>query len=297
VRATRAVRRVLRVRREVGLPHRLGEAGEDGVLVRRDQHHAIRGPVDVRRRDVRQDRAGALADVARLVVLGHERLHHVEHRLVDRRVDHLAAAGLVAVVQGGEGADAGERGCQRVTDRDAHPRRRRRGVAHDVAQATHRLADRAEAGLPRIRARLPETGHTDHDQAGVDRRQFGPPESPFFHRARPEILEQEVRLLDEVLEQRLAVGLAQVERDRFLVAGDDRPPEGLAVRLLASPDAHRVALARRLDLDDLRAEVPEQLAAERTGQQGAEFDHAQARERARFEAGWAGHAKCPVIGN
>jgi DNA-binding GntR family transcriptional regulator len=37
------------------------------------------------------------------------------------------------------------------------------------------------------------------------------------------------------------------------------------VRLLPAPLAHRVALARVLDLDDLRAEVAEQLAAERAG--------------------------------
>ena len=177
--------------------------------------------------------------------------------------------------------------------RDAHARRRRRRIAHDVAQAAHRLADRAEAGLPRIGPGLPEAGDADHDQARIDRRQLGPAEAPLLHRAGPEVLEQEVGLLDQVLEQRLAVGLAQVERDRLLVARDDRPPQRLAVRLLAAPDAHRVALARRLDLDDLGAEVAEQLAAERAGQQGAEFDHAQARERARFEAGsgWS----CEVV--
>jgi hypothetical protein len=47
------------------------------------------------------------------------------------------------------------------------------------------------------------------------------------------------------------------------------------VRLLPAPFAHRVAAAGVLHLDDLGAEVAEQLAAERAGQQLAELDHAQ----------------------
>ena len=108
----------------------------------------------------------------------------------------------------------------------------------------------------------------------------GQPQAPFLHGAGAEVLEQEVRFRHQRLQDFLAFGLAQVERDRFLVAGDDRPPQRLAVRLLATPDPHRVALARRLDLDHFGAEVAEQLAAEGTREQGAEFDHAQPGERA-----------------
>ena len=50
------------------------------------------------------------------------------------------------------------------------------------------------------------------------------------------------------------------------------------MRLLAAPVPHRVALAWRLDLDDLGAEVAEQLAAERPGEQLPHLDHADARE-------------------
>ena len=74
-------------------------------------------------------------------------------------------------------------------------------------------------------------------------------------------------------------GDAQVAGDRLLVAGHDRPPQRLAVRLLPAPFAHRVAAARVLDLDDLGAEVAEQLPAERAGQQLAELDHPQVVQR------------------
>ena len=44
--------------------------------------------------------------------------------------------------------------------------------------------------------------------------------------------------------------------------------------------AHGIALARRFDLDDLRAHVAQQLPAEGSCDQGTEFEHAQIRERA-----------------
>ena len=89
----------------------------------------------------------------------------------------------------------------------------------------------------------------------------------------------------------LSFALAQVQRDRFLVAADHRPPQRRLARFLPPPDPHRIALARRLDLDDLGAEVPEQLAAERTREQSAQFEHPQVGQGAMGEAGLS-HALC-----
>jgi len=91
--------------------------------------------------------------------------------------------------------------------------------------------------------------------------------------------------------QLLALGLAQVERDRLLVPADHRPPQRLAARLLPSPDAHRVALARRFDLDDLCAHVAQQLAAEWARQQRAQFQDPHVGERTACETRF-GHAVC-----
>ena len=73
-----------RVFRPFPLFHRLAQATEDGVLVGGDQHEAIERLVDIRRCDVRQDRAGALTDEAGLVVLGDQRFHHRQHRFIKR---------------------------------------------------------------------------------------------------------------------------------------------------------------------------------------------------------------------
>ena len=80
---------------------------EHRVLVGADHHDAIAGRIDIRWRDARQDGAAALAHVAQLVVFRDQRLHHVEHGLIDGRIDHLADAACVAVMQGGQSAHAG----------------------------------------------------------------------------------------------------------------------------------------------------------------------------------------------
>ncbi len=118
-----------------------------------------------------------------------------------------------------------------------------------------------------------------------------PAEIPFLERARPEVFDQEVRFRRELEQEPLPVRLAEIERDRLLVAGDDRPPQRRLARLLPAPAPHRVALPRRLDLDDLGAHVAEQLPAERPGQQSAEFEHAQIAERAAFKR-WLRHGSC-----
>ncbi len=225
----------------------------------------------------------AFADEAGLVVFGDQRFHHREHSLVDRRIDDLAPAGLLAVMQRRQRAHAGERRGERVADADADARRRRRRIADDIAQAAHRLADRAEAGAVRVRAGLAVARDPDHDQARVDRRERRVIQAPFLHRAGPEVLEQEIGLRDQFLQHVLAGALAQVERDRLLVAGDDRPPQRRIAVLLPSPNAHRIALIRRLDLDDLGAHVAEQLTAERPREQRAEFQDAQVGQGAVLE--------------
>src|SRR3546814_5814487 len=86
----------------------------------------------------------------------------------------------------------------------------------------------------------------------------------------------------------LTCGDTQIERHRFLVARDHRPPQRFAV-FAAPPYAHRVTLARRLDLDHLGAEVRHQLTAERPGDQRAHFDDAQTRQRAVGKVGKVVH--------
>src|SRR5699024_3431792 len=72
--------------------------------------------------------------------------------------------------------------------------------------------------------------------------------------------------------------VTQVERDGPLVAPDAGLPEPLAVADDA-PAAHRIAVAGRLDLDDLGAVVTQQLPRERPGDEAAELEDPHAVER------------------
>ena len=69
-----------------------------------------------------------------------------------------------------------------------------------------------------------------------------------------------------------------IATDRLLRAIDG-PPQALAVGVDA-PAAHRVAGLGGLDLDDLGAVVAEELAGERTGDEAAELQDAEAGEGA-----------------
>ncbi len=256
--------------------HDRREPGEDGVLIRRDQHQVpVAGRVHVAGRHVGQHRARPLPLVARDRPLRQQRLHHGQDRLVDSRIHHLAAAGALPVMQGHQGAQAGEGGRERVAERDAGPDRRLLRGSHHVPDPAHRLADRAEPGPGGVGPGLAVAGHPGDDQARVLLPERLGRQPPAFQRARPEVLHQDVGAGEQPAQQLLAVGGAQVAGDRHLVPGHDRPPQRLAVRFLPPPLTHRVALARQLDLDHLGPEIAEQLAAERPGQQLAQLDHPQ----------------------
>src|SRR3546814_3662987 len=94
-----------------------------------------------------------------------------------------------------------------------------------------------------IRAVLAIARHAHNDQTWIDRAQRVPAQAPAFERAGPEVLDDDVGLSDQFTQQRLTFGDTQIERHRFLVARDHRPPQRFAV-FAAPPYAHRVTLAR-----------------------------------------------------
>ena len=96
--------------------------------------------------------------------------------------------------------------------------------------------------------------------------------------ARSEVLHQGVALGHETQDDLDGLLVLQVQGDAALVAGVQRPPGCDAVDLLA-PLPHGVA-GRRLNLNDIRAEVGQQPRAERRGDEVADLKDAQARQRA-----------------
>ncbi len=279
-----AARRVIgeaRVVAPLRVPHQSGQPLPQRVVVGGDHDPlAVLRAVDVRGRDLGQERARRLAHEADLVVLDDQRLGHGEAGVGDRRVDDLArrAARVARVERHQDPLERRLRG-ERVAERDARARRRLVGVAVDVAEAGDRLAARGEARAVAVAAALAVARDARVDAARIDGVHLLGAEVPALHRARAEVLDDHVGARAQLGRDLLAARLAQVERDGALVAREHRPPERVVVVAQAPPLAHRVAARRRLDLDDVGAEVAEQRADERAGQELAELDRAQAGER------------------
>ena len=271
---------IVRMIGQGGLAHGLAQPAEDGVLIGADDDvPAVPGGIGVGRRDLGQKAACALTDLAGPGVVGDQALHHRHHRLEDGAVHHLATSGLLALVQRQQRAHGALDPGQGVAQRNPHPDRGTVRVAADVAQPAHGFAHRREAGTRRVGTVLAEAGDPHHDQPRVVGRQALVVQAPALHGAGAEVFDQHVGLGCQAPQQVLALGLAQIEGQRLLVAGDHVPPQRFAALVGLAPLAHGVALARWLDLDHLGAEVGQYLAAGGPGDQLAEFEHLEVVQR------------------
>ena len=232
--------------------------------------------------DLREVRAGGLAHDTGEGVLGDRRLRHRKAGVHNRSVDDLpfVAAPCVAPVEREQDAFEGLLGGERVAKRDAAARRRLVGVAIDVAQATHRLTCRCEADAILVAAGLAIARDARIDQPRILGHRLLWSDVPFLHRAGAKVFEGNVGLGHQLECEFLAFRYAQVERDNLFIACQARPPERVLVDALAAPFAHRVALRRRLDFDDLGAKIAKQGCAIGSGQELAELDRADALEGA-----------------
>src|SRR3546814_3938124 len=119
---------------------------------------------------------------------------------------------------------------QRVAQADARARWRTIRAAGGVADAAHRLAHAAEAGLAGKGTGLAEPADVGHHQAGVVLRQGGVVEAPLLERPGPEVLQDDVALGRYAPHDVAAPLVAQAAGERPLVAGDGRPPQAAAGR-------------------------------------------------------------------
>jgi hypothetical protein len=161
------------------------------------------------------------------------------------------------------------------------------------------MGDMREAGAAAIRSGLPISRYPQINQTGIGLAQLLPAQTPFLHGAWPEVLDQHIGFLDQPQEQLHPFLLAQVNRDRFLVAGFAEPGQGRVMALGGRPEApHRIAGDGVLDLEYFSAKLAQNRRRVRTGQEGSQIDDPDAAHRQlRFQGcSWEGVSRSEFSG-
>ena len=235
---------------------------------------------DLVRHDVRVPGSHPCGDAAADQVVG-RLVHHGGHARIEQRDAHVPAdVGRVPLPQRRQDAHGRVETGDHIEERDAGLRRlavRLAGHAHQTRQGLH---DDVVAGPG---SRLGRIGSERRERAGHQARMRAPQlletEPEPLHQARSEILDDDVRALDQPADERRSVRRREVGRHGPLVAVEREEVGGVVSGERRSPMPGVVAFAGALDLDHVRAEVCKEQGAERTGQDAGEIDDANACER------------------
>ncbi len=180
-------------------------------------------------------------------------LDHRQRRIEQADVDDLAFAGTLAMPERRERSDCRVQRGVTIDHRRGGADRLAVALAGQGHETAHRLTQRIEGRALGVGTVLPEAGHRNENDAGVQLAQALVAEAHLRDHTRAEVLEDDVRLFDERGEYPLPARVAKVEADTLLAAVVNREVDALAAhhrRMRAG-----LLTARRLDLDDLGAEV------------------------------------------
>ena len=144
-------------------------------------------------RDVRMPRPEAARYHAGHQVVGERVLEDRELTVEHRDVDHRPRTGVAPREERTRDADGEEQARGDVADRDTDPRRRLIGVAGEAQDPAHRLGDHVERRALAQWAGVPEAGHRGIDEPRPARVERRPAVAEPLERARPEVLDQDVR--------------------------------------------------------------------------------------------------------
>ncbi|SKU66593.1 Uncharacterised protein [Mycobacteroides abscessus subsp. abscessus] len=104
-----------------------------------------------------------------------------------------------------------------------------------MPQTAGGLGDRRVSGLVRVRTGLPITGYPNQNDPLVSLRQDVVAQTPPLQGAGPEILDDHVRLVDEIEKQGPSRLGPQIQRDGLLIARVHRPKHVMSVDLGLPP--------------------------------------------------------------
>ena len=186
--------------------------------------------------------------------------HHVEQRIHHGEVDRLALAGALFVKERHQDGEGSADSPRVVGDRDAGNLRRSVGLARHVGNAGQTLVVEIVGDDPAVGALLAEARERDADDVALDLAKGLVVEAQALRHAGPKAFHDDVDGRDDLLEHLTALRLLQVEANASRVAADD-----------VGNHEFLAALAGRLQLDDVGAEVAEDLGAVRSGPEAREI--------------------------
>src|SRR5258708_2163243 len=207
-------------------------------------------------------------------------------RGVDQRGVHITTlAGALAPLQRGENADHRIDAGENVRDRNARAGWFTVGSSGQRHEPADALRHQIVASAARMRAGLAETGDGTVDETRTGRREARIVEPEFLQAADLEVLDQHIGLRRKLTHDAFAVLALEIAFDRALATVGRVEIGSAEIALLAfderrSPSARIVTGLLALDLDDVRAEVGEQLSGPRAGENAGQFQHANAGQRA-----------------
>src|SRR5215468_9959810 len=248
----------------VGLRHRLAERDAFAVL-------AVFG-----QRSMRQALLIAQLDAGEIE---HAVLHGAEHA--------LPASGADALIERADDAECEVQTGAAVADLRAGDERRTLAEAGGGGGAARALRD-ILVDLAVLVGAGAEALDRGHDHARIGLVNVLPGQAHAVERAGREILHQHVAVLDQPIEDLLALGMLGVDGDRALAAVEHGEIEAVGAFDVAQLAARDVADAGPLDLDHVGAHISEQLRAGRARLHVGEIEDAHAVERlAGFAPGFS----------
>ena len=153
-----------------------------------------------------------------------------------------------------------------------------------VHQPAHRLSHEVVARPVRVASALPEAADGAIHQPGIEPRQAGVVETEFLQASHLEVLDQHIRRARELHRPGAVRLIAKIQHERFLapVAGMEVGRirlRAVGVRQKRRSPAAGLVTRGRFDLDDLRAEIGQDLADPGAGQHARQLQHAKAAIR------------------
>ena len=202
-----------------------------------------------------------LTDDAGACISGSELVENPEHRFVKTDVDHLAGSACAYMQQCDQHADGSVQAGEIVAER-RRAGRHRRAIRHagKCGQTANGVGDAREAGPVPVGPGLPVSGDAQQDQLGVDAREFVPAEAPAFQCSGPEVLANDIRVVDQPPEQARSLARPQISalstsccglrrarrasnpraRSRCQSGGTDLPLAGSSTLMTSAPNSERM---------------------------------------------------------